>query len=78
MNFDKVYAWAIGIVLASAATGQLDTLQASVWKAQARVIYASRASAWASPRFFPECQVDACAEPNFRTNKNKNLRQASK
>ncbi len=54
MNLDKLYAWIIGIVMMFAATGHLDTLQTWIWKAQAKVIYESRASAWPSPRFFPQ------------------------
>lgn len=54
MNLDKLFAWAVGIVIAFALTGQLDTLQAWIWKSQARVIYESRSSSWGSPRFFYE------------------------
>jgi hypothetical protein len=53
MNFDKLYAWALGIVIAFAAAGQLDTLQAWIWRAQAHVLYESRTATWGSPRFFP-------------------------
>ena len=53
MNFDKLYAWALGVVLAFAAAGRLDTLQVWIWKAQARVLYESQTSTWGSPRFFP-------------------------
>jgi len=56
MNFDKLYAWALGIVIAAAAVGQLDTLQAWIWRAQARVLHESRTTTWGSPRFFPEEQ----------------------
>ena len=52
MNLDKLFAWIIGVVIAFAAKGQLDVLQAWVWRAQAKVIYESRTSTWGSPRFF--------------------------
>lgn len=52
MNLDKLFAWVVGVVIAFAATGQLDVLQAWVWRAQAKVIYESRTSTWGSPRFF--------------------------
>lgn len=52
MNLDKVSAWSAAVVLTFAATGQLEVLQSWIWKAQARVLYESRASTWGSPRFF--------------------------
>ena len=52
MNLDKLFAWVVGVVLAFAATEQLDVLQAWLWRAQAKVIYESRSSSWGSPRFF--------------------------
>ncbi len=52
MNLEKLFTWIIGVVIAYAATGNLDTLQAWVWRAQAKVIYESRTSTWGSPRFF--------------------------
>ena len=56
MNFDKLYAWALGIVIAAAAAaaGQLDTLQSWIWREQATVLYESRTATWGSPRFFPK------------------------
>ena len=53
MSFDKLYAWALGVVIAFAAVGQLSTLQTWIWKAQARVLFESRTSTWGSPRIFP-------------------------
>ncbi len=52
MNLDQLFSWIAGIVIASAAVGQLDTLQNWVWRTQAKVIYESRTSTWGSPRFF--------------------------
>lgn len=52
MNLDKLFAWVIGVVVAFACAGKLDTLQAWIWRAQAKVIYESRTSTWGSPRFF--------------------------
>ena len=51
MNLDKLFVWVAGIVIAFAAIGQLDVLQAWVWRGQAKVIYESRTSTWGSPRF---------------------------
>jgi hypothetical protein len=57
MNFDRLFIWITGIVIAFASTGQLDTLQNWIWKTQAKVIYESRSSSWGSPRFFNEPTV---------------------
>jgi hypothetical protein len=56
MNFDKLYAWALGVVIAAAVVGQLDNLQAWIWRAQAQVLYESRTAKWGAPRFFPQEQ----------------------
>lgn len=53
MNLDKLFAWVIGVVFVFAATGNLNVLQNWVWRAQAKIIYESRASTWGGPRFFP-------------------------
>ena len=52
MNLNKLYAWVIGVVFLFVATGRRELLQSWIWKAQAKVIYESRSSAWGSPRFF--------------------------
>lgn len=52
MNLDKLFAWVVGVVIAFAATGQLDVLLVWVWRTQAKIIYQSRISTWGSPRFF--------------------------
>lgn len=65
MNFDNLYAWVIGVVLAFSAIGQLDALQSWIWKAQARVLYESRTSTWGSPRFFPN-EINHPSRPCFR------------
>ena len=54
MNLDKLFAWVVGVVLVFAASGRLDVLQNWIWRAQARVVFESRASTWGSPRFFDE------------------------
>lgn len=54
MNLDKLFTWIAGIGIAFAVTGHLDTLQAWIWKAQAKVVYESRSSQWGSPRFFSQ------------------------
>lgn len=54
MNLEKLFVWAIRVVMAFSATGNLDVLQTWIWRAQAKLIYESRTSTWGSPRFFPE------------------------
>jgi hypothetical protein len=54
MNFDKIIPLIAGIVIATATVGKLDALTLWVYKAQAKLVYESRASAWGSPRFFPQ------------------------
>jgi hypothetical protein len=52
MSLENLVKWVIGIVMASAAVGHLDTLQSWIWRAQAKVVIESRTSTWGSPRFF--------------------------
>lgn len=52
MNLDKLFSWAVAVVIAFAVTGNLDVLQKWIWQAQAKAIYESRTSTWGSPRFF--------------------------
>lgn len=53
MNLDRLMAWVVGVVMLFATTGNLDSLQKWIWRAQAKVVYESRSSSWGSPRFFP-------------------------
>ena len=46
MNLDKLTSFAISVVLMAALMGNLDRLQLWVIKAQAKLLYESRASAW--------------------------------
>lgn len=66
MNLEKLFTWIMGIVIAFAATGQFDVLQAWVWRTQAKVIYESRTSTWGSPRFFKTTirEVSKRSDPN--------------
>ena len=60
MNLDKLTSFAISVVLATAFMGNLDRLQLWVLKAQAKLLYESRASAWGSPNIFkPENATSA-------------------
>ncbi len=52
MNLDKLTSFAISVVLVAALMGNLDSLQMWVIKAQAKLLYESRASAWGSPVIF--------------------------
>ncbi len=52
MNLEKILPWILGFVILSASVGKINSLQAWIWKSQARVIYESGTSTWGSPRFF--------------------------
>lgn len=49
MNLDKLFEWVVVIVMAFALTGNVDTLTRWVYRAQAKVVYESRASNWGTP-----------------------------
>ncbi len=59
MNLDKLFTWIAGVVITFALSGELNVLQTWIWRAQAKVIYESRASTWGSPRFFEVKQSDS-------------------
>lgn len=42
----------LSVVLAATAIGRIDALQKWIWKAQAHVLYESRASNWGSSKIF--------------------------
>lgn len=52
MNLDKLFEWVVVIVMGFALTGNLDTLTRWVCRAQAKLVYESRASNWGSPSIF--------------------------
>jgi hypothetical protein len=54
MNFDKLIPFVVGVVMCAAVAGQLDRLEIWIFRAQAQVLYESRASNWGSPRVFKE------------------------
>ena len=54
MSLDKISSFAITVVIMAAMAGNLDRLNYWVQVAAAKVLWESRASAWGSPRFWPE------------------------
>lgn len=52
MNLDKLTSFAISVVLTAALLGNLDRLQIWVIRAQSKLLYESRASAWGNPSVF--------------------------
>lgn len=52
MNYDKLMPFILSMVLVASALGKIDELQKWIWKAQATVLYESRASNWGSPIVF--------------------------
>ena len=71
MNLEKLFAWIAGIVLVFTLTGHLDDLQRWIWRAQAKVIYESRASAWGTPNIWGKEKSNSKQSLNL-TNKSKN------
>lgn len=63
MNLEKIFVWAIGVVMAFSAMGNLDVLQTWIWRGQAKLIYESRTETWGSPRFFPSSSRFENARP---------------
>ncbi len=51
MNFTNLILWSAGIVMALAGAKNIDTIQRSILKAQARLIYESRTETWGSAKF---------------------------
>jgi len=52
MNLDKLFEWAVVIVIIFSLTGNLDTLTRWIYRAQAKLVYESRASNWGSPSIY--------------------------
>lgn len=52
MNLGKLTDFAIGIVLLAAVMGNVDRLNLWIIKAQAKLLYDSRASSWGNPSIF--------------------------
>ena len=70
MNLDKLFDWVIAIVIGFTTVGHLDTLTNWVYRAQARLVYESRASNWGNPSVFKET--------NIKTSSSKSLSSKSK
>lgn len=54
MGLGNLTNFAVSVVLAAALMGNLDKLQLWVIKAQARLLYESRASNWGNPSIFKD------------------------
>ena len=54
---DEISSFAITVVMMAAVAGNLDRLNNWVQVATTKVLWASRASAWGSPRFWPEQDI---------------------
>ncbi len=66
MNLDKLFDWVIVIVIGFATAGHLDTLTNWVYRAQAKLVYESRASNWGNPSIFKDT--------NSKTSNSKSLK----
>jgi hypothetical protein len=54
VGLDKLASFALTVVIMAAIAGNLDRLNLWVQSAMQKVLWESRASAWGSPKFFPE------------------------
>lgn len=70
MNLDKLFDWVIVIVIGFATAGHLDNLTNWVYRAQAKLVYKSRASNWSSSSIFKDS--------NFKTSSSKSLKSINK
>jgi hypothetical protein len=66
MNLDKLFDWAITIVISFAVVGHLDTLTNWVYRAQARLVYESRASNWGNPSIFNDTHTKNSSSLNLK------------
>lgn len=51
MNFTNLIFWSVGIITSIAGVHNIDSIQRTIWKAQAQLVYDSRTETWGSPRF---------------------------
>lgn len=52
MNFTNLIFWTATIITGLAGTYNIEAIQESIWRAQARLVYESRTESWGSPKFF--------------------------
>jgi hypothetical protein len=87
MNFDNLYKWAAGIVIAASLAGHLSDLQVWIWTAQAKLIHDSRTSTWGSPRFFdasvagsrrPAAAIDPLSKQEVKTTTDRKIHSESR
>lgn len=58
MNLEKLFDWVIIVVIGFATVGKLDTLTNWIYREQAKLVYASRASNWGSPSIFKDKNIN--------------------
>lgn len=54
MNLGNLIFWSASVITSLAGVHSIDAIQRAIWKAQARIIYESRASTWGSPDCFKQ------------------------
>ncbi|HWU43922.1 MAG TPA: hypothetical protein VN132_10810 [Bdellovibrio sp.] len=57
MSLSNLIQWCVGAVIAWSAIAHIDDIQHSILKAQAVLIYESRASNWGSPKFLSDLET---------------------
>jgi hypothetical protein len=68
MNLDKLFDWVIVIVIGFTTAGHLDTLTSWIYREQAKLIYASRASNWGSPSIFKDTNSITSSSKSLKFN----------
>lgn len=51
MSLTNLIFWSASVITALAGVHNIDSIQRTIWKAQARIIYESRTEMWGSPKF---------------------------
>ena len=51
MNLTNLILWSLGVIIAWAGAHNIDSIQRTILKAQAQLIYKSRTETWGSPKF---------------------------
>jgi hypothetical protein len=51
MSLTNLIFWSASIITALAGVHNIYSIQRTIWKAQARIVYESRTETWGSPKF---------------------------
>lgn len=63
MNLTNLIFWSASVITALAGVHNIDSIQRTLWKAQARIIYESRTETWGSTKFLKNDNSHLVREP---------------